>query len=108
VGWHRTLAQPGHRTTLYIRNINDENSLNHRRTYATTQYLSVGENSVDVEATGALNIHEEGIGGLNESLQLVLGLLSGRRGVKKIDGHLDYKYTGRQETIKRRYKYQSR
>jgi len=54
-----------------------------------TSYLSVRENSGDVEASGALNIHEEGVGRLNESLQFVLAFLGRGRGVKKIDGHLD-------------------
>ena len=57
--------------------------------YYMTSYLSVRENSGDVEASGALNIHEEGVGRLNESLQFVLAFLGRGRGVKKIDGHLD-------------------
>ncbi len=38
----------------------------------------MGEKSGDVEATWALNIHEETVWGLNQALKLVLGLfLSG-------------------------------
>ena len=51
------------------------------------------ENSGDVETTGALNIHEEGVGGLNESFQFVLAFLGRGRRVKKIDRHFDYNTT---------------
>jgi len=46
----------------------------------------VREDSRDREATGALDIHEEGVGRLHETLELVLpGLVLGG-GVKEIDG----------------------
>ena len=50
--------------------------------------LSVRENSGDMKASGALDIHEETVGRLNQSLQLVLGLLVGLRGVEQILGHI--------------------
>lgn len=50
-------------------------------------YLSVGENCGDVEASRALNIHEEAVGGLNQSLELVLALLVSERWVAKVLGH---------------------
>jgi hypothetical protein len=45
----------------------------------------VTENSSDVEAALALHIHEEGIGRLDKTLELVLPLLKLSRWVKQID-----------------------
>lgn len=53
-------------------------------------YLSVRENSGNVEASRALNIHEETVGGLNQSLELVLGLLVGERWVEEVLGHFGF------------------
>lgn len=50
-------------------------------------YLSVGENCGNVEASRALNIHEEAVRGLNQSLELVLALLVSERWVAKVLGH---------------------
>eukprot|EP00356_Strombidium_inclinatum_P002663 CAMPEP_0170478636 /NCGR_PEP_ID=MMETSP0208-20121228/119_1 /TAXON_ID=197538 /ORGANISM="Strombidium inclinatum, Strain S3" /LENGTH=89 /DNA_ID=CAMNT_0010750929 /DNA_START=411 /DNA_END=681 /DNA_ORIENTATION=+ len=49
--------------------------------------LGVREDSVDVLALRAFDIHEEGVGALDESLQLVLGNFDGLVGVKKINFH---------------------
>lgn len=53
--------------------------------------LGVGEDGGDDEAAGALDVHEEGSGGGNKSLELVLLGLAGRGRVQKINGenHLD-------------------
>ena len=49
--------------------------------------LGVGEDGGDVEASGALNVHEEGVRGLHQALELVgLGLGGGGR-VTKISRH---------------------
>jgi len=48
---------------------------------------SVTEDSSNVEATGALDVHEEGVRGLNEPLKLVLPLLVRLGGVQEILGH---------------------
>lgn len=45
------------------------------------------EDSSNVEATGALDVHEEGVRGLNEPLKLVLSLLVRLGGVQEILGH---------------------
>lgn len=50
-------------------------------------YLGVGENGSNVEASRALNIHEETVGGLNQSLELVLGFLVSEGRVEKVLGH---------------------
>jgi len=42
----------------------------------------------DVEASGALDVHEEGVGGLDEALELVHGLLVGGGTVEEINGHV--------------------
>lgn len=47
----------------------------------------MGEDSDNVEASGALNVHEEGVRGLDQALKLVLLLLIGSGGVEQIDGH---------------------
>jgi len=47
----------------------------------------VGENGSNVEASRALNIHEETVGGLNQSLELVLGFLVSEGRVEKVLGH---------------------
>lgn len=50
----------------------------------------MGEDGGDVKAARALDIHEETVGGLNETFELVhLGLIS-RVTVKEINGHLVY------------------
>ena len=41
-------------------------------------YLSMREDSRDVKASGAFDIHEKAIGALNQPLKLVLGLFLGR------------------------------
>ena len=43
--------------------------------------------SGDLEASGALHIHEEAVGGLDEALKLVLLVLIGFGGVEEILGH---------------------
>ena len=48
--------------------------------------LGVGEDGGDDEAAGALDVHEEGSGGGDKSLELVLLGLSGRGRVQKING----------------------
>jgi hypothetical protein len=45
-------------------------------------YVGMGEDGGDVEATWALNIHEETVWGLDKSLQLVLALFFRGRWVK--------------------------
>lgn len=52
-----------------------------------TLYLGVGENGGNVEASRALNIHEETVGSLNQSFKLVLGLLVSKGRVEKVLGH---------------------
>ena len=55
----------------------------HRRATAASQHLlgahdsslGVGEHGGDLQAAGALDVHEVGVGGLNQALQLVLLLL---------------------------------
>ena len=49
--------------------------------------LNVVENDVNGLALRALNIHEEGVGGLHKFLELVGVLLLGRISVKKVDLH---------------------
>lgn len=51
----------------------------------------MGEDGGDDEAAGALDVHEEGSGGGDESLELVLLGLAGRGRVQKInsENHLD-------------------
>lgn len=53
--------------------------------------LGVREDGGDGEATGALDVHEEGSRSGDESLELVLLGLGGRGGVQEINGenHLD-------------------
>ena len=46
--------------------------------------LSVAENSGDLVATGALDIHEKGVGVLDQTLQLALALFLLREGVQQI------------------------
>ena len=41
----------------------------------------------DDEAAGALDVHEERVGGLDQALELVLPLLVGARWVQQILGH---------------------
>jgi len=48
--------------------------------------LGVGEDGGDGEATGALDVHEEGSRGGHEGLELVLLSLGGRGRVQKING----------------------
>jgi hypothetical protein len=50
----------------------------------------VRENGGDLEASGALNIHEKAVRGLDQSLKLVLMLLLSLGRKKKISGHLIY------------------
>lgn len=45
------------------------------------------EDSSNMEAARALDIHEEGVGRLYQSLELVLGLFLGLRRVEEISGH---------------------
>jgi hypothetical protein len=52
------------------------------------KYLSVGENSSNVEASRALNIHKEAVRGLDQSLELVLALLVSERWVAKVLRHI--------------------
>merc|ERR1712048_296236 len=53
--------------------------------------LGVREDGGDVEAAGALDVHEEGTGSRHKLLKLVLAGLSLRSGVEKVDreNHLD-------------------
>lgn len=53
--------------------------------------LWVRENSGDRVAHWAFDVHEEGIWGLNLSLELVLGSLVGGVNVEKIDFHVAHK-----------------
>jgi len=46
----------------------------------------VGEDGGDGEAAGALDVHEEGSGGGDKVLELVLASLSGCAWVEEIDG----------------------
>lgn len=55
-------------------------------TLADNDGLGVGEDSGDGEAAGALDVHEEGPGARDQSLQLVLLSLGSRAGVEKING----------------------
>ena len=48
--------------------------------------LSVGEDGGDGEATRALDVHEERVGVLHKSLELVAASLLLGGGVKKVDG----------------------
>jgi hypothetical protein len=48
--------------------------------------LSVRENGRDREAAGALDVHEERAGALDESLELVLRRLRGGKRVEKVNG----------------------
>jgi hypothetical protein len=48
--------------------------------------LGVGEDGRDGEAAGALHIHEERAGALDESLELVLLGLRGGKGVEEVNG----------------------
>lgn len=50
--------------------------------------LGVAEDGADVQAAGALDVHEVRVGRLYESLELVGALLVLDGGVKKIDGQL--------------------
>jgi hypothetical protein len=50
--------------------------------------LSVAEHSGDVDAAGALNVHEERVGRLHKALKLVLRQLTLESGVEEIDGEL--------------------
>merc|ERR1719159_1916471 len=55
---------------------------------ALHNHLRVREDGGDEEATGALDIHEEGVGRLHQALELVLLLLVLGEGVEKIQrGH---------------------
>eukprot|EP00178_Gracilaria_changii_P013258 TRINITY_DN37472_c0_g5_i1.p1 TRINITY_DN37472_c0_g5~~TRINITY_DN37472_c0_g5_i1.p1 ORF type:complete len:243 (+),score=14.38 TRINITY_DN37472_c0_g5_i1:106-834(+) len=49
--------------------------------------LGVAENGGDVEASGALHVHEEAVGALNQPLELVDPLLMGGGGVQEIGRH---------------------
>ena len=49
--------------------------------------LGVGEDGGDLKATGALHIQEITVWGLNQSLQLMGGLLLLGSGMKQIDLH---------------------
>jgi len=55
--------------------------------------LGVREDGGDGEATGALDVHEEGTGSRHKGLKLVLASLSLRSGVEEVDreNHLDEK-----------------
>lgn len=64
-------------------------------------YLSVGENSGDVEATWALNIHEETVRSLDQALKLVLVLLISRRWVKEISWHFNLHEKNDIQTVKK-------
>ena len=46
--------------------------------------LSVAENGGDLVATGALDVHEKGVGVLDQTLQLTLALFLLREGVQQI------------------------
>lgn len=54
-------------------------------TWADHNSLRVTEHGSDVEAALALDVHEEGVGGLDETLLLVLELLELRRRVQQVD-----------------------
>ena len=49
--------------------------------------LCVAEDGGDLEASGALDVHEEAIGGLHKSLELVCAGLGLHGGVEQIDRH---------------------
>jgi len=51
---------------------------------ADNDRLCVRENGCNVEASRALDVHEEGSGGRYKSLELVLACLSGGRGIEEI------------------------
>ena len=54
---------------------------------AGADILDVGENDVNSLALRTLDVHEEGVRGLYESLEFVSVLLLGRVNVKKVDLH---------------------
>jgi hypothetical protein len=56
--------------------------------------LGVGEDGGDVEAAGALDVHEVGVGALHKALELVSLLLVLDGGVKEIDGELEWRGEG--------------
>jgi len=62
-----------------------------RAALADNDGVGVRENGGDCEASGALDVHEEGAGSGHESLELVLASLSGRGGVEEIncENHLE-------------------
>ena len=72
-----TLSEPG-LTTRWLA----ENCL---AAWAHHDGLGVAEHRSDVEAALALDVHEEGVGGLDEALLLVLELLELRRRVQQVD-----------------------
>merc|ERR1740117_1506547 len=49
--------------------------------------LGMAVNRGDLQAAGALHVHEEAVGGLDHALQLVLGLLLLLVWVQKVDIH---------------------
>ena len=51
--------------------------------------LGVGENGGDLVASGALDVHEVGVGVLHQALQLVLALLLVGARVQKVLGELE-------------------
>jgi len=62
------LEHPGHRTTVYIRTFNISILKGCSIIIQCTKrcpYLGMREHSGDVEATRALDIHKEGVRGLN-------------------------------------------
>jgi hypothetical protein len=62
-----------------------------RAALADDDCVGVREDGGDGEASGALDVHEEGAGSRHESLELVLAGLSGRGGVEKVncENHID-------------------
>jgi len=57
--------------------------------FADDDILGMAVDSGDRVASGALNIHEIGVGGLDKSLELVLSLFFFEGRVQKINIHLD-------------------
>ena len=51
--------------------------------------MSVAEDGGDLEATRALDVHEERVGALYKALELVLASFAGSGRVEKIDGQLN-------------------
>jgi hypothetical protein len=63
--------------------------------------LSVRENGRDREAAGALDVHEERAGALDESLELVLRRLRGGKRVEKVNGENHFDVEIRKPRLKR-------